>query len=182
MFGVPSSEALVSALADPRRLTLFARIAAAPAGIAGSEIEDSDRHTAKHLNQLISAGLVVQFAEGHYRAVPEIFRDALAAAKPTKSGDKNERALEALFRDGKLTTIPRSAKLRNALLVRLAQSFEPQRVYTEKDVRDVLAEFYDDQVTLRRYLVDAGHLERGNQGLAYRRATTVSPVELEALL
>ncbi|MFD9893262.1 DUF2087 domain-containing protein [Amycolatopsis sp. NPDC059027] len=77
--------------------------------------------------------------------------------------------LEALFRHGRLVTIPRRGKLRRALLVRLAEEFEPGVLYTEQDVRERLAPMHDDHAALRRHLVDEGLLQRSRDGGTYGR-------------
>ncbi|NIH81802.1 DUF2087 domain-containing protein [Amycolatopsis viridis] len=156
-----SPEALVSALADPERLMLFARICTEPDGLPGD-----DRRTAKLANRLVSAGLVT-LAEGRYRPVPEAFRDALAR-RPADP-------LDALFRRGRLTAIPRPGKLRRALLTELAGKFEPGRIYTEREVREKLAPIHDDHAALRRFLVDEGLLQRSNDGRAYGRPAEARP-------
>ncbi|WP_329046382.1 DUF2087 domain-containing protein [Amycolatopsis sp. NBC_01488] len=147
-----SPEALVSALADPARLQLFARICAAPGDLpAGS---------AKLVPRLVDAGLVTVDGD-RYRAVPEVFRAALAKAPADP--------LDALFDRGRLVAIPHSGKRRQALLAYLAERFEPGRLYTEQDVREKLVMVHDDHATLRRYLVDEGLLQRSNDGGAYGR-------------
>jgi hypothetical protein len=151
-------EALVSALADPERLHLFARICTAPDGLPA----DGDPHTAKLARRLISAGLVTS-VENRYHAVPGVFRDALAKAPADP--------LEALFSHGRLVGIPRSPQRRRALLEYLAERFEAGRLYTERDVREKLTMVYDDHATLRRYLVDEGLLQRSNDGGTYGRPT-----------
>lgn len=144
-----SPEALISALADPARLQLFARICA---GLPADG--------AKLVKRLVDAGLVT--ADGDtYRAVPEVFREALAKAPADP--------LDGLFRHGRLVTIPHSGKRRQLLLAALAERFEPGRLYTEQDVREKLSMVHDDHATLRRYLIDEGLLQRSNDGAAYGR-------------
>jgi hypothetical protein len=147
-----SPEALVSALADPARLQLFARICAAPGGLPADH--------AKLVKRLVDAGLVTVDGD-HYRAVPEVFRAALAKAPADP--------LDALFSRGRLVAIPHSGKPRQALLAHLAERFEPGRLYSEHDVREKLSMLHDDHATLRRYLVDEGLLQRSNDGGAYGR-------------
>lgn len=147
-------EALVSALADPERLHLFARICAAPEGLP------VDGGTTKLAKRLLDAGLVTVDGE-RYRAVPAAFREALAKAPADP--------LDALFRRGRLVTIPHSGRRRQLLLAHLAERFEPGRLYTEQDVREKLSMVHDDHATLRRYLVDEGLLQRSNDGGAYGR-------------
>lgn len=149
-----SPEALVSALADPDRLLLFARICTAPEGLP------ADRHTEKLAKRLITAGLVT-LAGDRYRAVPGVFRDALVKTRVDP--------LEALFSNGRLVKIPRPGELRQALLTQLAEKFERGRLYTEGDVREKLSAIHEDHAALRRYLVDEGLLERSNDGGTYGR-------------
>ncbi|MEV4052376.1 DUF2087 domain-containing protein [Amycolatopsis sp. NPDC049688] len=149
-----SPEALVSALADPARLQFFARVCTADDGLP------ADAAAAKLAKRLVDAGLVT--AEGgRYRAVPGVFRDALTKAPADP--------LDALFRRGRLVSIPHSGKRRQLLLESLAERFEPGRLYTEQDVREKLSMVHDDHATLRRYLVDDGLLQRSNDGGSYGR-------------
>lgn len=62
--------------------------------------------------------------------------------------------------DGRLHTIPAKQSKRLVVLDHLAQSFEPGRVYPERQVDEVLKGFHDDHAALRRYLVDEGFLTR----------------------
>lgn len=149
-----SPEALVSALADPDRLRFFARVGAAADGLP------AEPASAKLAKRLVDAGLLTE-AGGRYRVVPEVFREALAKAPADP--------LDALFRHGRLVSIPHSGRRRQLLLAHLAERFEPGRLYTEQDVREKLTMVHDDHATLRRYLVDEGLLQRSNDGGAYGR-------------
>jgi len=150
-----SPHALVSALADPDRLRLFARICLAPEGLP------ADTAPRAAVRRLVTAGLVTEDG-GHLHAVPAAFRDALATPRSTDPVD-------ALFRDGRLVAIPRPGPRRRALLTRLADRFEPGRVYTEREVRATLTAVHDDHALLRRALVDEGLLERSADGRSYGR-------------
>lgn len=57
----------------------------------------------------------------------------------------------------------RRKKLR-IVLEELADAFEFDRRYTEKEVNLILAEYHDDFCTLRRGLVDEGLLARDRTG------------------
>lgn len=65
-----------------------------------------------------------------------------------------------LTADGRLHTIPTKRAKRLVVLDRLAQEFEPGRVYPEAEVNEVLARFHPDYAALRRYLVDDLFLTR----------------------
>ena len=55
--------------------------------------------------------------------------------------------------DGRLHTIPTKQSKLLVVLDHIAQSFEPGRTYSEKEVNDVLTGFHPDCAALRRYLV-----------------------------
>ncbi|MGD8188963.1 DUF2087 domain-containing protein [Brevibacillus ginsengisoli] len=69
--------------------------------------------------------------------------------------------------DGKLSLFPKKEKRKLIILRHLSKRFELNRTYTEKEVNEVLLQAYDDYVTLRRYLIDYGFLERKEDGSAY---------------
>lgn len=62
-----------------------------------------------------------------------------------------------------------SAKEKKKVVVlrRILEEFERSRFYTEKEVNDVLRPIYADYVTLRRYLIEYGFLDRERDGSAY---------------
>src|SRR5579872_1951040 len=62
--------------------------------------------------------------------------------------------------DGRLKSIPAQHKKRDVVLRFLAERFEPQRMYGEKEVNAILREYHDDVASLRRYLVDEGMVTR----------------------
>ncbi|WP_327070651.1 DUF2087 domain-containing protein [Kitasatospora sp. NBC_01250] len=79
-------------------------------------------------------------------------------------------SLAPLFQHGRLTTIPRKAARRDALLDHLAGTFfDPSREYSEPEVNEALRTVHDDCSALRRYLVESGRLTRTRDGRSYRR-------------
>lgn len=89
-------------------------------------------------------------------------------APEAESGDG--QLLAKYVRDGKLVQWPaiNQAEARRVLLAWLAERFVFEQEYREAEINDLLRGHGEDHVTLRRYLVDAGHLTRG--GGIYRRA------------
>lgn len=72
------------------------------------------------------------------------------------------------FLDGdRLTTIPASASKRLVVLRWLAEKFEFDVTYPERTVNEMLRQHHADYAALRRYLVDAGLLQR-EQGMYWR--------------
>ena len=68
----------------------------------------------------------------------------------------------AFVRDGRLTSLPRRALLLGAACEFLAERFERDRLYDEREVNEILADDAPDPATLRRLLVDHGYLGRMN--------------------
>jgi hypothetical protein len=68
----------------------------------------------------------------------------------------------AFVRGGRLTSLPSQAPLLAAACEFLADRFERDRLYDERDVNRILADDAPDPATLRRHLVDFGWLGRKN--------------------
>ncbi len=79
--------------------------------------------------------------------------------------------LAKYLKDGRIASWPRLNERRAVLLDFLAQNFEPGERYTEAQVNAVLGRFHDDFAMLRRYLVDAGFMER-DHGVYWRAGGT----------
>ncbi len=84
--------------------------------------------------------------------------------------EENAEILKAYFKegvDGPISEFPKKQKRKAAILRQLIKRFEIGREYTEKEVNAILSEVYPDYVTLRRYLIDYGLLEREDDGSVY---------------
>jgi hypothetical protein len=66
----------------------------------------------------------------------------------------------SFVRAGRIVQMPAKHEPRMALLDWLVQDFEPGRKYSEKMVNLILGQRHADVAMLRRYLVDAGLLDR----------------------
>ena len=69
--------------------------------------------------------------------------------------------------DGPISSFPLKEKKRVAILKHILKCFETDRTYTEKEVNDVLKQFYNDYVLLRRNLIEYGFMERIPDGSSY---------------
>ena len=65
-----------------------------------------------------------------------------------------------LAADGRLTRMPAKFTKRRYVLEHIVCAFEPGAKYSEVEVNAILRAFYDDYVTLRRYLIDADLMAR----------------------
>jgi hypothetical protein len=86
------------------------------------------------------------------------------------TGQEYEDILTAYFPEGPqgiLKSFPRKEKRKIAILRHIAGKFQPGRTYTEKEVNAILKDTFADYVTLRRYLIEYGFLDRKNDGSSY---------------
>ncbi|WP_410511409.1 DUF2087 domain-containing protein [Paenibacillus sp. BR2-3] len=83
---------------------------------------------------------------------------------------ENDEILKAYFKQGPhgpLSEFPKKQKRKAAILRQLIKRFETGREYSEKEVNQILSEAFSDYVTLRRYMIDYGLLEREEDGSYY---------------
>ena len=127
--------------------------------VGGLEVRDA--HDA--IARLVSAGLVVQ-RDGALVLVSAAFgaaaRDAAPVVAPAASDE--ERLLRTFVTDGRITSLPAQRSKRRVLLEAVAQDFEPGLKYTELEVNAIIGRWYDDHVTIRRYLIDEQFLDRSD--------------------
>jgi hypothetical protein len=84
--------------------------------------------------------------------------------------EENEELLRKYFpegTDGPLKTFSIQEKHKLVVLREIAGRFESGRIYSEKEVNGILKAAYDDHVTLRRYLIEYGFLDRKLDGSQY---------------
>ncbi len=113
---------------------------------------------------LIRAGLAVE-TDGRLTARTQVYRELLEAAHVSRP-----TGVERFLRDGRIDRWPSGAADRTTLLAWAAdQALAPGETATESVVTERLAQVFDDPVALRRYLVDAGLLERRRDGSEYAR-------------
>lgn len=84
--------------------------------------------------------------------------------------EENTEIIKAYFKqgpEGPLSEFPKKQKRKAAILRQLIKRFDPGREYSEREVNQILSEAFSDYVTLRRYLIDYGFLEREEDGGYY---------------
>lgn len=80
--------------------------------------------------------------------------------------------------NSKLRIFPIREAKRKALLPRFADLFEPNRDYTEIEVKKIIKTIYDDDATIRRYLVDYKYLSRTADGSRYYKNCEVNTMDI----
>ncbi len=81
--------------------------------------------------------------------------------------EEKEKVLERYFKDGKLMALPSKEKRRIMILQHIIEDFEPNRKYTEKEVNEIIKRKVYDYVTIRRYFIQYGFMDRENDCSAY---------------
>ena len=130
-----------------------------------------------HLKKLEEAGLVEAVKEQYYtvyslkpQALEARLMDVICPpgapmdAQAQREQLYREKVLENLFEYGKLKVIPVQRKKRRIVLEKLAESFEKGRVYSEREVNLLLAQYHDDFCTLRREMVAERIMNRNKEG------------------
>ncbi|WP_413367140.1 DUF2087 domain-containing protein [Lysinibacillus sp. 3P01SB] len=85
------------------------------------------------------------------------------------SGEK-EKILETYFKNGlggAIETFPSKEKRKIVILQQIMKRFETGKQYNEKEVNEILKTAYSDFVTIRRYLIEYGFMDRSNDGATY---------------
>lgn len=156
-------------MADPRRVVALLanddmRRAFAEVVLAVEPAADlSPSRRRRVLNALEQAGLIER-DDGGFRAGGGVFRELLASfpAIPVATG------VERFLRDGAIDTYPANQAERRELLEWVVgRAIRPGEVLDEREIGERLRPFHEDVAVLRRYLVDAGLLERTRSGTAY---------------
>lgn len=126
-----------------------------------------------HLKKLEEAGLVSHYKDQYY-TVYQLKKERLGqslaeligpehsetALQEEREAAYRKKVLDAFFQDGRLKLIPAQRKKEHIILEKLGEAFEPDRIYEEKEVNLILAQFHDDFCTLRRDMIGDGILER----------------------
>ncbi len=84
--------------------------------------------------------------------------------------EENRKILRDVFESLdplKLKVFSVKEKKKIVTLRKIASRFEKGKTYTEKEVNGILADIYDDYVTIRRYLIEYGYLDRTRDGRSY---------------
>jgi len=84
--------------------------------------------------------------------------------------EENEKLLKNLFvkgPKGPIKTFAVREKHKLVILREISKRFESNRKYTEKEVNEILKTAHEDYVTLRRYMIEYGFMDREPDGSRY---------------
>lgn len=182
--------AFFKALADVTRLKLVGLLAQKESSVEelAAMLDVSPSTVSHHLSKLAEIGLVSARADGYYNVyslqtdVLEGMAQQLLSAKtlPAVAQDLDRKAYDRqilknyLAEDGTLIKVPSSRRKLEVVLNYIAEKFEYERNYTEKQVNEVIGTLNPDISGLRRDLISTGLLAREKDGSAYWRVGQVN--------
>ena len=130
-----------------------------------------------HLKKLADAGAVTSYKSQYYMMYSlkkEIFEISILEILQTESDEADiqaqrdaeyrQKVIDAFFEYGRLKAIPAQRKKERIILEVIAQSFEFDRIYSERETNIIIADFHDDFCTLRRDMVGEKLLNRDSRG------------------
>ncbi|MFW5713351.1 MAG: metalloregulator ArsR/SmtB family transcription factor [Brevefilum sp.] len=182
--------AFFKALADANRLKLVGLLAENEATVEelAALLDISASTASHHLSKLAEIGLVSARAEGYY-SVYRLETDTLESmAKkflsedtlPEVAKDLDRKAYDRkvlkdyLREDGSIEQLPTNRRKLDVILRYIAEHFEFGKIYTEKQVNEVIGDLNEDISGLRRDLISVGYLDRKRDVSEYWR---VKPVD-----
>ena len=129
-----------------------------------------------HLKKLADAGAVTSYKSQYYMMYSlnrEVFTTSIldiiqeesdeAGLQAQRDAQYRHKVIDTFFEYGKLKCIPTQRKKERIVLEEMVKTFEYDRIYTEREVNLVIADYYDDFCTLRRDMVGEGLLARDGQ-------------------
>ena len=130
-----------------------------------------------HLKKLSDAGAVTAYKNQYYMMYSlnkEIFQTSIleilqqesdeAQKQAKRDADYRQRVIDAFFEYGKLKSIPTQRKKERIILEVIAEAFDFDRIYSEREVNLIIADFHDDFCTIRRDMVGEQLLDRDAKG------------------
>ena len=130
-----------------------------------------------HLKKLADAGAVTSYKSQYYMMYSlnkEIFETSIldiireksdeADLQAQRDAEYRQKVINTFFEYGRLKSIPAQRKEERIVLEVIAEAFEYDRIYTEREVNIIIADFHDDFCTIRRNMVGEGLLARDTNG------------------
>lgn len=168
---------LFKSLSDATRLQIVKTLYEEPmyVELLAQRLERTPSTISFHLKKLEEAGLVKAEKEQYYtiysireELLSISIRDIVCTRSDQRSAQEERerlyrrKVLDSFFQYGKLLSIPVQRKKERIVLEKIAESFQPGRQYTEREVNLIIADFHDDFCTIRRDMLSEQILEREN--------------------
>ena len=126
-----------------------------------------------HMKKLEEAGIVVSRKEQYY-TVYSLNRDVLGATlldvaasgseqvdeQQKREEEYRQKVIDTFFEYGKLKSIPVQRKKKLICYEVIAEKFVPGKVYSEKELNEIISSVHEDYCTIRRDMIGEGILQR----------------------
>lgn len=130
-----------------------------------------------HLKKLADAGAVTGYKSQYYMMYSinrELFQISVLSLLQEESEDSQvqqqrereyrKKVIDSFFEYGRLKAIPVQRKKERVILEVIAEKLESDRIYSEQEISELLAQFHEDYCTLRRDMISEKLLMReGNR-------------------
>lgn len=171
--------ALFKALADKSRLQILKSLALEDMFVErlAQRLDLTPATISFHLKKLAQAGAVSSYKSQYYTMYAlnrEILNTGIldlileksdeAETQAQRDAAYRQKVIDSFFEYGKLKSIPVQRKKERVILEFLAEKFEFGRIYTEREVNLIIADFHDDFCTLRRDMISEKLLDRNRDG------------------
>ena len=130
-----------------------------------------------HLKKLSDAGTVRSYRSQYYTMYSlnkDVFEVSLLDILQEESAESflqakrdaayRQKVIDSFFEDGKLKIIPAQRKKKRIILEDIVGSFAYDRIYSEREVNIIIADFHDDFCTIRRDMIAEQLLARDAKG------------------
>ena len=171
--------ALFKALADKSRLQILKSLALEDMYVErlAQRLDLTPATISFHLKKLAQAGAVSSYKSQYYTMYAlnrEVLNTGIldlileksdeAETQAQRDAAYRQKVIDSFFEYGKLKSIPVQRKKERVILEFLAEKFEFGRIYTEREVNLIIADFHDDFCTLRRDMIAEKLLDRNRDG------------------
>ncbi len=171
--------ALFKALADKSRLQILKSLALEDMYVErlAQRLDLTPATISFHLKKLSQAGAVTSYKSQYYTMYAlnrEVLNTGIldlileksdeAETQAQRDAAYRQKVIDSFFEYGKLKSIPVQRKKERVILEFLAEKFEFDRIYTEREVNLIIADFHDDFCTLRRDMIAEKLLDRSREG------------------
>ena len=183
--------ALFKCLADKSRLQILKSLAIEDMYVErlAERLGLTPSTTSFHLKKLMDAGAVKSYKNQYYTMYSlrgEVFQTKIIDVIREKTDETSlaaerdaayrQKILRAFFEYDRLKSLPAQRKKKLVVLEEIVKAFEKNRVYTEREVNLIIADYFDDFCTIRRDMISEGLMERSSEGY-WRTEKTDSPAE-----
>lgn len=170
--------ALFKCLADKSRLQILKSLAQEDRYVEhlAQRLDLTPSTISFHLKKLAEAGVVNSYKTQYYSmytlnksvfmtTILDLIQERSEEEELQRQRDEayRKKVLDTFFEYGKLKSIPMQKKKERIVLEELVKSFDYGRIYTEREVNIILADFHDDFCTLRRDMIGEGLMARDKQ-------------------